>query len=97
VRKPVIEHMVQGHMVQGAGMETSDLLYANLQSIAARGLGSFLQAIAQLAPDEDLHKAGDHWIQAFETTEWDPEMKPDKFVLQVTINALLGGWLRREK
>jgi hypothetical protein len=69
-------------------METSDLSYAHLQSVAARGLSAFLQAFAELAPHEDLHKAGDRWIRAFETAEWDPAIKPDDFVRQVTISAL---------
>ena len=69
-------------------MGSSDLLSANLQSIAERGLSSFLQAIAGIAPDEDLQKAGDCWIRALEATDWSSGESSDRFICHVTINAL---------
>jgi len=69
-------------------MGSSDLLSANLQSIAERGLSSFLQAIAEGQPDDDLRKASDCWIRAMETTDWSPGVSADKFICQVTINAM---------
>jgi hypothetical protein len=69
-------------------VETSDPLCASLQSTSERGLSSFLQAIAGIVPGIDLQDAGDRWICALESTEWEAAMSPDRFILQVTINAL---------
>jgi hypothetical protein len=69
-------------------MESSDFLSPSLQTIAERGLSSFLQAIAEVAPEEDLQKAGDCWIRALKTTDWRPGETSDRFICDVTINAL---------
>ncbi|MGA2168563.1 MAG: hypothetical protein ABSG62_10145 [Terracidiphilus sp.] len=69
-------------------MDSSVLVSTSLESVAERGLSSFLQAIAEVAPDEDLQKAGDCWIRALETTDWRPGESSDSFICHVTINAL---------
>jgi hypothetical protein len=61
---------------------------SDLQSIAERGLSSFLQAVAEVTPDEDLKKAGECWIRAMETTDWNPGEGADRFICHVTANAL---------
>jgi len=69
-------------------MNSSDLASTNPEFIAERGLSSFLQAIAEVAPDEDLQKASDCWIRALETTDWRIGESSDRFVCHVTIYAM---------
>jgi hypothetical protein len=69
-------------------MGSSNLLPDNLQLIAEGGLSSFLRAIAEVAPDEDLEKAGECWIRAMEATDWNPAESTDRFICRATINAL---------
>lgn len=68
-------------------MTSSRLQSAKLQSIAERGLGAFLLALAKVAPDEDRQKALDCWIRALETTEWRHGESSDAFIRHITINA----------
>lgn len=67
---------------------SSNLMLATLQAIAERGLSSFLQAIAAVAPEIDLQQAADCWIRAVEGTDWNPEMSSETFISQITIGAL---------
>jgi hypothetical protein len=60
----------------------------NYLPIIERALSSFLQAIAEVIPNVDLQKAGDSWIRAMETTRKNQSQDLDKFLRQVTINAL---------
>jgi len=69
-------------------MVTSDLSCASLQSISERGLGSFLRALAEVAPHEDLQKASDGWVRALEVTEWSAGESSERFIRRITINAL---------
>ena len=69
-------------------MNPYELATVELESVAERGLSSFLQAFAHPAPDENLQKIGDCWIRAIETTDWSPGESADKFICHVTINAL---------
>lgn len=77
-----------GRFDRRGSMDWSDSMSTNLESIAERGLSSFLQAISAVAPDEDLQKASDCWIRALETTDWSASESSDRFVCQVTINAM---------
>jgi hypothetical protein len=79
---------VDGHFDRRGSMDSSDLVSTSLESVAERGLSSFLQAIAGIAPDEDLQKAGDCWIRALEATDWSSGESSDRFICHVTINAL---------
>jgi hypothetical protein len=69
-------------------MAFSDLPATDLQAIAERGLSSFLRAVARVVPGTDLEDAADCWLRAVESTEWDPKMSSDRFIVQITINAL---------
>jgi hypothetical protein len=68
-------------------MTTSDLSRANLRSISERGLGFFLQAVAEIVPDIDLSDAGDCWISALESKDSVTGMSAERFVRQATMNA----------
>jgi hypothetical protein len=69
-------------------METSDSWCEGLQSISELGLGSFLQALAEVTPDENLQKASDCWVRALEFTDWSPGESSERIICRVTINAL---------
>jgi hypothetical protein len=69
-------------------MVTSDSWCASLQPISERGLGSFLQALAEVTPDEDLQEASDCWVHALEVADWSPGESSERFICRVTINAL---------
>lgn len=72
-----------GHSDSGGNMDS-----VNLQSIAERGLGAFLEAVADSSAGIDLWKASDAWIRALETTAWNPGDSAEKFISRVTRHAL---------
>jgi hypothetical protein len=69
-------------------MASSELQATDWQVIAERGLSSFLRAVACVIPGTDLEDAGDCWIGAMASTQWDPRMSPERFIVQITISAL---------
>jgi hypothetical protein len=69
-------------------MVTSDSWCASLQPISERGLGSFLQALAEVTPDEDLQEVSDCWVHALEVEDWSLGESSERFICRVTINAL---------
>ena len=71
-------------------MRTCNLASTNLESLAERGLSSFLRAVGEGASGEDLERAGDCWIRAMERTEWGAGESADRFIRRVTVRALAG-------
>jgi len=69
-------------------MSSSHLTSSSLQSIAERGLCSFLRALAEVAPSVDPQRACDCWIRAVEKTEWSPDESADRFICHVTACAM---------
>ena len=71
-------------------MRTCDLASTNLESLAERGLSSFLRAVGEGASGADIERAGDCWIRAMESTEWGAGENADRFIRRVTVRALAG-------
>jgi hypothetical protein len=69
-------------------MSSLNLDSTHLQSMAERGLSSFLRAFAGNTPNEDLQVATDCWIRAVETTGCSPGETAERFIRRVTIQAL---------
>lgn len=83
-----VESMSSENIVKNSLPVAENSARKNYLPIIERALSSFLIAIKEVIPNVDLKMASDSWIRAMETTKKNQSHDLDKFLRQVTINAL---------
>jgi hypothetical protein len=54
----------------------------------AGNLGASQDQATRVVPGADLEDAAGCWIGAMASKQWDPRMSPERFIVQISINAL---------